>query len=99
MGKKFRFLKMKLLHETLEILVHEPRPGPPSFYQNGNLQLPKLYQAFLQAVGEALGELTNPVDGRGSYTATNGIKILVDFNVCTETPKCVEGDGRQEVIR
>ena len=90
---------MELCIDTLQIIVHEPRPGPPSFYHNGMLQLSKLYQAFIRSVGEAMGELTNPVDGRGSYTAENGVKILVDFNVCPETPKCKEGDGRQEVIR
>ena len=87
---------MKLCRKSLKIIVHEPRPGRLDFYDNGELQLPKLYQAFLRDVGEALYELTNPVDGRGSYTSENGVKILLDFNVCPR-PECKEGDGRQEV--
>ena len=86
---------MDLCPKSLDVKLNKDIKGPPQLFKKRVLQLDKLFQNFIKAVGNAVAELRME---QSHFTAENGVNIEMDSRVCL-LPECMEDDDIQKIYR
>ena len=86
---------MDLDPNSLNVKLKEESESQPHLFKDKVLQLDKLFQYFIKAVGNAVSEI---IRDQGSFKAENGVTIEMDLGVC-KLPDCMEDDEIQKIHR
>ena len=86
---------MDLCPKSLDVKLNKDNKSPPQLFKGGVLQLDKLFQHFIKAVGHAVSKLRRE---QNQFTAENGVIIEMDSKVCN-LPECMEDDGIKQIHR
>ena len=86
---------MDLCPKSLDVKLNKESKSLPELFRSRVLQLDKLFQNFIKAVGNAVTELRRE---KNHFTAENGVNIEMDSRVCL-LPECMEDDDIKKIYR